>query len=394
MRFASLLSTRAETADAMRELIDGALRALAGHVDLAVLFFTPEHCDDADPLAERAWLGLDATALAGASTSGLIGAGQEVEEGPAMALWAADLGGARLHTTHVGEREFGPLVADPELLRARIAYAPDTRLLLALGDPYSTPLNGVLGAINQHCPGLPVVGGMASSGQSPLENRLIAGEHAFGEGMALVSISGEVEVRTLVSQGCRPVGQRYVITRAQGHRIEQLAGRPAIDMLRQTLESLPPEEMELLKRGVLIGRVMNEYQEDFGRGDFVIRNLTAIDRAGGALAISDRVRVGQTVQFHVRDAASADEDLRALLGDAAGFAAQGGLLFTCNGRGRQLFDQPHHDARAAADGLGGIPIAGMFAAGEIGPVGGVNHVHGHTASLALFRPPASGAMGI
>jgi small ligand-binding sensory domain FIST len=134
--------------------------------------------------------------------------------------------------------------------------------------------------------------------------------------------------------------------------------------------------------------VLNEYQSDFQRGDFLVRNVLALERETGAMAITDRVRVGQTVQFHVRDAATADEDLHALLRlDLSAHERKPGaaLLFSCNGRGTRLFDEPHHDARAVRAEAGDIPLAGFFAQGELGPIGGQNFIHGFTASVALFE---------
>jgi small ligand-binding sensory domain FIST len=179
-----------------------------------------------------------------------------------------------------------------------------------------------------------------------------------------------------------------VITRGQENIIEELGGRPPLAQLQELWNSLTPEDQNLFQQGLHIGRVINEYQGEFQRGDFLVRNVLGLDRATGALAITDRVRVGQTVQFHVRDAETADEDLHALLQldvHAHDKPPQGALLFTCNGRGTRLFNQPHHDAGVIRAEAGTIPVAGFFAQGELGPVGGQNFIHGFTASVALFE---------
>ena len=149
------------------------------------------------------------------------------------------------------------------------------------------------------------------------------------------------------------------------------------------INGLSPAEQKLLQHGLLIGRAISEYRDTFGRGDFLVRNIIGADQDTGSLSMGDFLRVGQTVQFHVRDAATADEDLSAMLDGVA--APAGVLLFSCNGRGSNLFQTPDHDVRVARDKMPGTPVSGFFAAGEIGPVGGKNFVHGHTASLALFR---------
>jgi small ligand-binding sensory domain FIST len=192
-----------------------------------------------------------------------------------------------------------------------------------------------------------------------------------------------VTVQSVVSQGCRPFGQPLVVTRSEGNIIFELAGAPALERLvAQAHASLTEVEVKLLEAGGLqIGRVIDEHQEFFGRGDFLLRGVLGADRRNGALAVGDVVPVGTTVQFHLRDARTADEDLQVLL---RGHAADGALVFTCNGRGSRLFDEPHHDARVMSDLLGPVPLAGIFAAGEIGPVGGQNFIHGFTASMALL----------
>ncbi|HXQ59133.1 MAG TPA: FIST C-terminal domain-containing protein, partial [Acidimicrobiales bacterium] len=161
-------------------------------------------------------------------------------------------------------------------------------------------------------------------------------------------------------------------------------GRPALEqVLTQARDALSEQEMVLLETGGLhLGRVINEHKEHFDRGDFLVRNVAGADRATGAIAVGDTIAVGTVVQFHLRDAATADEDLHALVGAQRADAA---LVFTCNGRGTRLFGEPHHDVRVLSEHLGAVPMAGFFAAGELGPVGGRNFLHGFTASVALLR---------
>jgi small ligand-binding sensory domain FIST len=254
-----------------------------------------------------------------------------------------------------------------------------------LGEPYSFPADWLLERLNEDRPGVPVLGGMASGGHAPGENRIIFNRQAPRQGAVGVMIHGPVRIRAVVSQGCRPSGRHYVITRAEQNIIQELGGRPPLAALEELFASLPPADQLLARQGLHVGRVINEYQDHFDRGDFLVRNCLGADRDTGALAIGDYVRAGQTVQFHVRDAATADEDLRALLAQAKHDGdAQAALLFTCNGRGRRLFDRPDHDAGLLAELLGAVPVAGFFAQGEMGPIGGKNFLHGFTASAALF----------
>jgi small ligand-binding sensory domain FIST len=184
-----------------------------------------------------------------------------------------------------------------------------------------------------------------------------------------------------VSQGCRPIGQPLVVTRAERNVIYELGGQPALERLMSQISELDSETRTKAARGLHIGLVIDERKPDFGAGDFLIRGVLGADRSAGAVAIGDDVEVGTTVQFQIRDAESADQDLRALM---TGVTAEAALVFTCNGRGTQLFGAPNHDAALLSDYLPTSPIAGMFCAGELGPVGGRTLVHGFTASLALF----------
>ncbi len=257
--------------------------------------------------------------------------------------------------------------------------APASLLLFA--DPFTFPVDAFLQRVNRDLPGLQIIGGLASAAGSPGGNRLVLDDRVVDEGAVGVFIDGGMEVRTLVSQGCRPIGRPYVVTRAEQNLIEELGGKPAIERLQELAGAASEEERELLRRGLHVGLVVDEHKAEFGRGDFLVRNLLGADEGSGALAVGEQVSVGQTVQFHVRDAGAADEDLRELL---SGVDADAALLFTCNGRGRHLFTVPDHDAGMVESMLGPIPLAGAFCAGEIGPVGGRNFLHGFTASLALF----------
>jgi small ligand-binding sensory domain FIST len=207
-----------------------------------------------------------------------------------------------------------------------------------------------------------------------------------------VALPGNVGVVALVSQGCRPIGQVLTVTRSAGNVISELAGKPPLQRVQELYASLPEHDRELMAEGLLVGRVIDEYKTDFQRGDFLVRGVIGADPDSGAIAVGDAVAAGETIQFHVRDEASADEDLRTTLNVARAKVGDhrvaGGLLFTCNGRGSRMFSTPDHDAALVASELDDPPIAGFFCAGELGPVGSKNFLHGFTASMALFSEDA------
>jgi small ligand-binding sensory domain FIST len=298
----------------------------------------------------------------------------------------------RIHPFHIATDDWRGLLADPQALVERLGYGETTRAIIGFGDPWTTPLDQFMQALDQHAPRAPLVGGMASSARNAGGNTLIRNDETYDEGFVGLTLSGPIDVQTVVSQGCRPIGQTFVVTKSRQNVIEQLGGKPALGALREMVMNLPEHDQALLQKGLFVGRAISEYREIFGRGDFLVRNIIGIDEPSGAIAAADVVRVGQTVQFHVRDAQTADEDLTLMLESdrAREPAPSGGLLFSCNGRGTRLFDEANHDIRASHRALPNTPIAGFFAAGEIGPVGNRNFIHGHTASFALFRPGADG----
>jgi small ligand-binding sensory domain FIST len=187
------------------------------------------------------------------------------------------------------------------------------------------------------------------------------------------------------------------VTKVDGNAILGLAGRPALDVLREVAEELPEGERTAIRDGLLIGSAVDEYRDRFGRGDFLLRPIVGADLKRKAVLVGDHLRPGRTVRFHVRDRATATEDLELLLDlEQMRDPPLAAFVATCGGRGRRLFGKPDADAKAFARRLGDPPLAGLFAAGEIGPVGSRggrstrSWLHGHTVCAALFRPEVAG----
>jgi small ligand-binding sensory domain FIST len=393
LRFASALSTDPDGRRAAREACREATAALDAPADLAVAFVSHQYGSDLAPLAAELYQACGARYLLGCTAETVIGRQIEVEDRPAISVWLAHLPGVSVIPLELEfERtpEGGTFVGWPEGLPPTW---PAGSAVIALAEPFSFPADVWLSRLAEDQPGVPVMGGMASGGHEPGTNRVLLNDRWLDSGAVAVLLHGSLEVRSLVSQGCRPIGRPMVVTKAERQIILELGGKPALAQLQALFDELPTEDQLLVQQGLHVGRVINEYQEQFGRGDFLVRNCIGADRATGAIAVGDFFRTGQTVQFHVRDAATADEDLRVMLASLADSdrpPPAGALLFSCNGRGSRLFDQPHHDATAVAEALGDtLPLAGFFAQGELGPVGGKNFVHGYTASLALFSPKPS-----
>lgn len=373
--YAAALSRHHEPAEAVAEVIGEILERLGSGVDVAVLFVSTHHVPAVEDIVGAVRTVLRPGALVGATAVSVVAGRTEVEEQPAVALWAGRLDGVSAVRFVAGD---GGTVGDgPDDDALSEAHS-----LVLLPDPYSFPVDALVEHLAEHHPHITVVGGMASVPTGPGANRLVLDDQVHRDGAVGLLLSGSVRVDTVVSQGCRPIGSPMVVTRAEGNLIHELAGKAATERLRALLAGLTDEEKSLAQQGLHLGRVVDEHRVEFERGDFLIRGVLGIDRATGALAVGDRVPVGSTVQFQVRDAESAHDDLTDLL---AGVDADGALVFTCNGRGAHMFDEPNHDAETVSEWLGDVPLAGMFCAGEIGPVGGRSFLHGFTASIALFR---------
>jgi small ligand-binding sensory domain FIST len=348
--------------------------------DLAVVFFSSPHAGDAIEIATLVHTELAPGALLGSTAEAVVGGSREFARTPAVAVWAASLPATEVRT-------FGLEYAQTDDGGAFVGFpgdVPEGATVLLIADPYTFPADDLLHRLNEDRHGLRVIGGMASGAPMPGGSRLLVDTEVRNGGAVGAIVHGAVHIDALVSQGCRPVGEPATVTDADRNVIRELGGRSPLERIRETFAAASDHERELMQRGLHIGRVIDEYKTDFRRGDFLIRGVMGADPESGAIAVGDHVGVGETIQFHVRDAVSADEDLRELIGGVSE-KPSAALLFTCNGRGTNLFDAPDHDAQAVQQGFGGIPLAGFFCAGELGPVGGKNFLHGFTASLALFR---------
>jgi small ligand-binding sensory domain FIST len=389
LRFASALSTEPDPRAAATQVCQVVRERLGAAPDLVVMFVSAKHTAAADTLAPLVCDALGTENLIGCTAEGIIGVGREVEFEPAISLWAASWPGVfatRLQLSYERTREGGVIQGWPDELAGDW---PADAFAILLGEPLSFHTDLLLDRLNEDRPGFPILGGMASGGFNPGENRLFCGREALAEGAVGAFIHGAVKLRSVVSQGCRPIGKPFVVTKAERNVIHELGGRPALIQLKELFDTLPSREQVQVQRNLHVGRVISEYRESFGQGDFLVRNVIGIDPSNGAVAIGDYIRTGQTVQFHVRDQEAADAELKQML-SAVKKSGQpqplAGLLFACNGRGTRMFSQSDHDAGLVAKLLGEIPLAGFFAAGELGPVGNQNFMHGHTASIALFEP--------
>jgi small ligand-binding sensory domain FIST len=379
------LSTGLDPRVAAIEAGQQARAALAGtQADVACVFVSGAHLAAPEATLEGVYEALAPPVLAGCGAGGVLGDGREVERGTAVAVWAAALDGGRAEAFHLD------VARGPDVLAVSgLPDLGDATAIVLLPDPYSFPTDVVLGELARREPGASVLGGVASARTLDGNAALFLGDGLCGEGAVGLAFSG-VEVLPCVSQGAAPVGPELTVTAADGHVVRELAGRPALEALREAIEGLDPDEQALVASGLLLGVVIDAGKPEYEQGDFLVRGVIGADPDAGTLTVGARVQEGTVVRLHARDAVSADRDLREALWlrreALGGGMPAGALVFTCNGRGEAMFGTPDHDAITLDEELAGAPAAGFFAAGEIGPVGGDPFLHGFTATVAVFPP--------
>lgn len=386
MRFASSITTAVEAMQAVDELLAPiGERVTPGMVDLALLFMTAHYEEDIDDVVERISEAMPHAMLLGCTAEGTIGVDREIERVPSMSLLAGTLPDVCIRPFQLTQAEFEEMNSPGDWER-KTGVSPESEpVFISLVDPFRLDIQGYVEQINEVYPGAPLVGGVASAAREPQQNRLVVGGEIFRDGAVGVTLTGGgLTMKTVVSQGCRPIGKPFVITKGQRNVVHEMGGKPALAQLHGVLVDLSEEDERLARQSLFVGRVIDEYKDHFARGDFLIQNIIGVDRKSGAIAIAGQAKVGATLQFHVRDAKSADDDLRKLLSRHDGRQIAGAMLFGCNGRGTNMWPEPGHDVRVMRELLGNVPLAGCFCGGEFGPVGGKNFVHGFTASIALF----------
>jgi small ligand-binding sensory domain FIST len=381
IRAGSGLGAGEDWRQALTTALDLALQPLEGEApDLVVVFASAAYQDDYADLLREVLESTQATELAGCSASAVIAGDRELEEQPGVAVLALRLpAGALLNVAY--------LPPDDDLSSLHLAgLAPDAcRGVILLADPFTVGVSNLVSALEGEYPQAPIVGGLATGDPTTRATSVFCGSEVKDAGAVVIGIGGSIRLQPVVSQGCEPIGQSWTITDTTEHIIRAIGGRPAYEVLVDTLQQLEPAERERASRNLLVGLAMDEYRDEFKRGDFLIRNLVGVDPRSGAIAVAAQPHVGQTLQFQIRDARAADEELRAMLVASRDDASAAALLFACNGRGAGLFGAPDHDARTVRGILGPVPLAGLFCNGEIGPVGSSTFLHGFTASLALLR---------
>jgi len=357
-------------------------------VSLGLVFMTPRFFPHARQVLEILRVHARIPLLAGCSSTSLVAGNAELEDNAGLVLALYSLPGAKLSGTYFTQTQVEESNGTA-YWQGLTGIAPtQSNGWLAFIDPFHLDSESWLRSWNESYVGSPVFGGLASGVFSDQTTQVYLNGEVYEEGGVALGVGGDVKLAGVISQGCTPIGDTWTLTRVEQNLIHKIANRPAYEVLSETVGHLSADDQEKVRGNLFIGLVVNEYLDDFHRGDFLVRNLLGGDPQTGVLAVGAMPRAGQTMQFQRRDAAAATEDLSELLtqahlqlGDATVY---GGCLCCCNGRGKHLFGESGHDAQLVQKQFGEIGLSGFFCNGEIGPVGQKNFLHGYTASLALF----------
>ncbi|KAB2654218.1 MAG: hypothetical protein DVB33_00130 [Verrucomicrobia bacterium] len=360
----------------------------APQVSLGLLFMTPRFFSQAKQILEILRVHARIPLLAGCSSTALVAGNEELEENPGIVLALYSLPGAKLAGIYFTQTQVEEADRQTYWQGFSEITASQTNGWLTFIDPFHLDSESWLRTWNESYAGVPVYGGLASGVFAEQVTQIYLNGDVYEEGGVAISVGGDVKLAGVISQGCTPIGDTWTLTRVEQNLIHKIANRPAYEVLSETVNEMPADEQKKVRGNLFIGLVVNEYLDDFHRGDFLVRNLLGGDPQTGVLAVGAMPRAGQTMQFQRRDAEAATEDMNELLGrthiQLGGATVYGGCLCCCNGRGKHLFGESGHDAQLVQRKFGGIGLSGFFCNGEIGPVGQKNFLHGYTASLALF----------
>jgi small ligand-binding sensory domain FIST len=390
MRWASALSRRPDPSGAFAEAVESVETGLGGErPDLLVAFASPHHAQDFPALAGLAAGRHPGALLVGCTGGGVIGDSHEVEQGPALSLTGAWLPGVSCKGFHVEMASLPDADTGAASWHALAGVGPRVRpKFLLLADPFTMDADALVRGLDRAYPRAPKFGGLASGGRGAGDHRLLLGEEVHRSGAVGVAFSGDLEVDTLIAQGCRPVGPPMLVTRCRGGVLQELDRGKPLEVLAEIYAELPPEDQELMRDSLFLGLDMREERVEYDPGELLVRNIVGADPDTGALSVGEELHPVQAVQFVLRDAAAAAQELRRMLRVRQVTGAprpDGALLFSCTGRGSGLFGRPDHDPGLFQELLGPTPLGGFFCNGEIGPVGGTTFLHGYTSAFALFR---------
>lgn len=389
MEFENRISQSAEPGEIIEDLSIGP----TGEYDLGILFLSLMSLTEVQDIVEGLRQNISIRNLLVTTCSGVIGSEIEIEDQPAASFMLAKLPGVKVTPFYIDQAQLKQMLEPADWMQFFDIFPNENPAFILLPDPFLLDINAFLRGMNGAYPGCSISGGLASGSDQPTGNTLMLGDAYYEQGMVGVALTGDIEVNTVVSQGCRPIGEIYLVTRAERNCIFELGGKPFTEVFDEVLKNADLRDQELLQQSIFVGIAINEQKSEYKAGDFLIRGLMRLDHDSGTGSIGDAIESGQRIQFHVRDPQSAVEELHTLLDYQQqrmnNRKPEGLLVFSCSGRGEHLFLRKNHDIETIQQHLGPVPASGLFCAGEIGCVGDKSFLHGFTNSMVLFYSPLS-----
>ena len=390
MKWASAISESANVEEAVSECAESIKSIVGNSPDLVFVFpsfnFSGQFKDISNALSQH----FENSVIMGCSGNGVIGAGREVEHTPGFAMCAAELPEVEITPFHISDSDLPDGDDPPNKWENVLGVSRESRPnFVLLADPFSVRGENLLMGMDYAYPDCKIVGGLASGGTQPGSNALYLNNITYDHGIAGVALSGNIEISTIVAQGCKPIGSLSRITKCERNILQELDGRSPFDILGETYNELNEADQKLFQNSLFLGVVMDPFESSPGIGDFLIRNIVGANPDAGQLAVGQMLREGQLVQFHLRDAQTSTENLSNMLDEyrSTPFGPEtGALMFSCLGRGKYLYEAPAHDTDLFREKIGALPLTGFFCNGEIGPVSGSTFLHGYTSSFGIFKP--------
>ena len=390
MKWASAISESENVEKAVSECAESIKSIVGNSPDLVFVFpsfnFSGQFKDISNALSKH----FENSVIMGCSGNGVIGAGREVEHTPGFAMCAAELPEVEITPFHISDSDLPDGDDPPNKWENVLGVSRESRPnFVLLADPFSVRGENLLMGMDYAYPDCKIVGGLASGGTQPGSNALYLNNITYDHGIAGVALSGNIEINTIVAQGCKPIGSLSRITKCERNILQELDGRSPFDILGETYNDLNEADQKLFQNSLFLGVVMDPFESSPGIGDFLIRNIVGANPDAGQLAVGQMLREGQLVQFHLRDAQTSTENLSNMLDEyqSTPFGPEtGALMFSCLGRGKYLYEEPDHDTDLFREKIGDLPLTGFFCNGEIGPVSGSTFLHGYTSSFGIFKP--------
>ena len=390
MKWASAISESENVEEAVSECAESIKSIVGNSPDLVFVFpsfnFSGQFKDISNALSKH----FENSVIMGCSGNGVIGAGREVEHTPGFAMCAAELPEVEITPFHISDSDLPDGDDPPNKWENVLGVSRESHPnFVLLADPFSVRGENLLMGMDYAYPDCKIVGGLASGGTQPGSNALYLNNITYDHGIAGVALSGNIEINTIVAQGCKPIGSLSRITKCERNILQELDGRSPFDILGETYNDLNEADQKLFQNSLFLGVVMDPFESSPGIGDFLIRNIVGANPDAGQLAVGQMLREGQLVQFHLRDAQTSTENLSNMLDEyqSTPFGPEtGALMFSCLGRGKYLYEEPDHDTDLFREKIVDLPLTGFFCNGEIGPVSGSTFLHGYTSSVGIFKP--------